>query len=209
MTLLATVGSYQADSFVEDIEDAEERLGNYGIDMGHWATLVDTAKEFRLKIAAQLMGSGVFPLAGDQVYERQALCFPRTCQNDVTLIPETVIDCQCILAVMVVDLNMVEAEPTTSSTSEVLLDNALIKSVEIMGVLKVGLQNTLNSTTTNRLPTSISRGSMLAIAAKNFGTIAFMLLKPYLAQIRGESALALADYPEKLPSPDWGVEVTP
>jgi hypothetical protein len=207
MTLIATAGSYQADSFVESVEDAEERLDNYGIDTGHWATLGAPAKEFRLKIAAHLMGSGTFPLAGDQVYDRQALCFPRTCQNDVTLIPETVMDCQAILAVMVVDLNMVEAEPTTSSTNEVLLDNALIKSVEIMGVLKVGLQNTLNSTTTNRLPAPINRGSMLAIAAQNFGTIAFMLLKPYLVQIRGESALAPADYPVKLTSPDWEYEV--
>jgi hypothetical protein len=185
MTLINTPGGCLSNSFVDSVDDATARLEDYGIEFGHWSTLSETAMEFRLRIAAQLMGSGLFPLAGQKVYDKQTLCFPRTCQLDPTVIYEEVKDCQSILAVQVVDLNLIEAVPETSSSEEVLLENALIKSVEVMGVLKVGLQNSLTSTDTTALPKVSTGANLMSLAAKTYGMMTFMLLKPWLTQVRG------------------------
>ena len=201
MALTTTpIGGYYTNSFA-DLEEAEAFLDDCGIDQTLWNSLTDGAKEFRLRLAAQLMGSGMFPWAGEVIYDKQGLCFPRDMQPNTTEIPDAIKEIQSILAVLSVSQNLAEqTSASTSSTVTTVLDNALVKSVEVMGLLKVALQNTVDSTTSSTVRPTIATGGRLSVVTQTFGSYVWMLAKPYLVQMRGESFLEV--YPVKPMAPD-------
>jgi hypothetical protein len=199
MALDVTVGGYQAESFAT-LEEAEVFLAEMGIALNAWQDLSNDAKEFRLRVAARLMGAGMFPLGGEQVYEYQALCFPRTCQTDVTEVPDDVKRAQCLVAILVVEPNF--TEDSSSTVSPIVLEDALIKSVKVMGVLEVGLQNTVDPVTTRTVTHSTT--SVSSRLSRTYGGMMNWLLAPYLVQIRGGTVLPASEVVStKLTSPDY------
>jgi len=188
MSLDTTVGGAYADSFLT-AEEAYDYLINYALDgseeLAVWEAMSDGQHEIRLRIAAQLMAN--LPLRGNKVYEYQALCFPRSCQLDVEEIPSAVKEAQSLLAFMTVAQNIEEQSNPQSGGSE-LLDNALVKSIEIMGVMRVGLQNTFDSVSSQ---SSITGKPLLYRMMRAYGLPIWALLKPYLTQFKGGSLQAL------------------
>jgi len=201
MSVDTTVGGAYADSFIEAI-DADDFLQIIGIDETYietWLDFEDEAKEFRLKVAAQFMGT--FPLRGNLVYAYQSLCFPRSCQLDVTDIPEAVKQAQALTACLVIDKNITNIDEQAVG-GDILLENALVKSVKIMGILEVGLQNTMDAATIKE-QTSINK-PLLYKTMKAYGAPIWMLLKPYLAQFRGGTfATRVVTATTLLDSPDY------
>lgn len=181
-TLVTTVGGSLSNSFV-DIDDADAFIVASGCDPSNltaWDELDDSAKEFRLRVSAQMMGT--LPLRGVPAYEYQALCFPRTCQTVLDEIPSAVQEAQSLIAYLVINKNIANQEEQ-SSGGDILLENALVKSVEVMGVMRVGLQHTMDAATIKE-QTSANR-PLFYKALKSYGAPIWLLLKPYLSQFRG------------------------
>jgi hypothetical protein len=175
MALDTTVGGYYATSFAE-ITEADDYIDAYDPD-ATWLDLEDSQKEFRLRVAAQFIGT--LPLRGYKVYEYQTLCFPRSVQVDLTEVPEGVKEAQSLIAYLIIDKNIQESA-TSSEGGGQILDEPLIRSVEVMGVMRVGLQNTLDTRATKQSSPTVFARYLAAYAAP-----VWMLIKPYLTQIRG------------------------
>jgi len=206
MSLDTTVGGAYADSFVT-VEEAYEYIINFAPDgsedLTAWEALSEGQQELRLRIAAQLMGN--LPLRGTKVYEYQALCFPRSAQSDVEEIPLAVKEAQALTAFLVVNQNIDEQTNPASGGSE-LLDNALVKSVEIMGVMRVGLQHTLDTSA----GASINGGKpLLYRMMKSYGLVIWALLKPYLTQVKGGAIQAPPTLTSSSVWPDFGYGAYP
>ena len=200
MDLDTTVGGAYANSFVElaDADDYITNSGSYPAGLDAWLDLEDTAREFRLRVAAQFIG--VLPLRGYPIYEYQALSFPRSFQLDQTIIPEAVMEAQALIAYLIVDRNIAEQEAEATG-GDILLESALVKSVKIMGVLEVGLQNTMDAATLKQQ--SLVSKPLFYKAMKAYGLPIWFLLKPYIAQFRGGTFATTS--PTLLTSPDYEV----
>jgi hypothetical protein len=198
MSLDTTVGGAYANSFAEltEADDFITNSGCYTEGLDTWLNLEDLAREFRLRVAAQFIG--VLPLRGYPIYEYQALCFPRSFQNDQTIVPENVKEAQSLIAYLVVDRNIAEQEAEATG-GDILLENALVKSVRIMGILEVGLQNTMDAATIKQQ--SLISKPLFYKAMKAYGLPIWFLLKPYMAQFRGGTFSTTA--PTLLTSPDY------
>lgn len=104
MALITTCGSGNANSFIT-AADASTRLATVPIDITAWTALSSTAKEQRLIYAAHVMD--YLPWIGWRVYTDQALCWPRTCQDDPTDVPEGIKDAQAMIAYLIVHRGLV------------------------------------------------------------------------------------------------------
>jgi hypothetical protein len=198
MALDTTVGGAYATSYVELIE-ADDFITNSGCNptgLDAWLNLEDGPKEFRLRVAAQFIG--VLPLRGYQSYEYQALSFPRSIQPDQTIVPDSVKEAQSLIAYLVVDKNIGEQEAEAEG-GDILLENALVKSVRIMGILEVGLQNTMDAATIKQQ--TLTTKPLFYKAMKAYGLPIWFLLRPYLAQFRGGTFATSS--PTLLTSPDY------
>lgn len=203
MTLNVTVGGAYAESFCTVIE-ANTILNTASINtsnLTHWNSLSETAKEMRLRLSAQFLGT--LPLRGKRVYAHQALCFPRSSQLVKTEIPVAVKQAQALLAYLLIDPNIALTDPNQSRTESIQLEQALVRSVEVVGIMKVGVQNTIDAAT---LKAQAGLESYLAKALKAYGGFVYLLLKPYLSQIRGGNIDALTiEEAELLTSPDYNL----
>lgn len=201
MSLKTTVGGAYADSFCT-LEEASATITGSGLNasnLAHWTALSTGAKELRLKLSAHFIGT--LPLRGKRVYKYQALAFPRNSQLDVTKIPTAVKEAQALLAYLLVDPNISLTDPSQSPSEAVLLDEALVRSVEVVGIMKVGLQNTVEAAT---LKAQAALESYLYKAMRAYGGFIWLLLKPYISQIRGGNIDKLvADSADLLTSPDY------
>lgn len=201
MTLNVTVGGAYAESFCT-VTEAGTIITNAGLNtsnLSHWNALSSTAKEMRLRLSAQFMGT--LPLRGKRVYKYQALCFPRTSQLVKTVVPSAVKEAQALFAYLLIDPNIAITDPTQTTAESTQLETALVRSVEVMGIMKVGVQNTVDAAT---LKAQAGLESYLAKAMKAYGGFIYLLLKPYISQIRGGNidTLNLQDV-ELLASPDY------
>lgn len=181
MSLKCSVGGRDSESFVT-VAGADAFIGEeQTYDATEWDGLSTAQKETRLKLAAQLMG--YLPLKGRTVYCGQALCFPRSSQSNVTVIPSKVKEAQSYIAVSVVH----RALAARSSAVDGLDENSRVTQVSLAGLLSVSLGKE-----------GASAGNVLDRIGRSAQFRVYLLLKSYLSQIRGGSVKETDDddYPE-------------
>jgi hypothetical protein len=116
---------------------------------------------------------------GYQVYEEQALCFPRTCQSDVSIIPTNVKEAQALIAWLVIHRGLASLSLPNEGTS-----GSPVTSVSLGGLLSVSFATS---------PTP--KGSSLDEAVSSEYFPIYMALAEYLAPVR----IMNGDRPVKLP----------
>lgn len=176
MSLIPVVGGWRSNSFIT-VSEATSILTASPVDTTEWSAVSTPDKEQRLILAARAMATLSF--RGYRVYEEQALCFPRTCQPDVTVIPTNVKEAQALIAWLVIHRGLVSLSSPNEGTS-----GSPVTSVSLGGLLSV-------SFATSPAP----KGSSLdeAIVSEYFPV--YMALVEYLTPLR----IMNGDRPVKLP----------
>jgi hypothetical protein len=168
---------------VKDIANAAYTI--LGITLGAYeAGSVEGAKEYRLILAAQLIGH--LSIRGERAYTGQALDFPRSLQTDPTKIPDAVKETQAILACLVIQPNM-EQQQTYVNTIGIpeSLKNAAATDVKVAGIMDVKLSTTSTSTGASTSTTVTSTATSMNDVALVYCLPAYLRMKPYITQIRG------------------------
>jgi len=180
--LITRIGADYANSFVT-LDQANTILPTVcPDDLTEWNALTDTQKEFRLTIAAQVLG--YLPLRGKKTYKNQALCFPRmywdreeevwTAEEEYELdfhrafrVPQEVKEAQCMVAFSVVHrglANRPEVDEEAGMT---------VTSVSLGGMLSVGFgDGKVSGTALDKL--MLSPQSLI-----------YFKMKRFIAQFRG------------------------
>lgn len=169
MSLNYTIGREYSNSFVSLVE-ANYIVSSYlPYSTTEWDALNDTEKEYRLRLAAEMLG--MLPFKGIQAFEDQALCFPRDSQTDMMVIPQCVKNAQVDLAITVINKNLVNLPDNTQ-----LEEAGRIKNISLGGLLKVAFDGK-----------PASMGNVLTFVSKSIHTPVFLELKRYLSSVRGGS----------------------
>jgi len=186
MALRTAVGGRESNSFVT-LEEADEIIVLLPDDPGTepaegegeepdvpgtgWLGLTEAQKEFRLILAASamdfLMWRGRRPFCG------QALCFPRTCQDDIDIVPDEIKQLQVFLAYSVID-RALSARPDIED-GEVGTDR--VTSVSLGGMLSVSFGGDATKT-----------GTLLDRLVKSPQFPGYLLVSKFMCQVRGRVA---------------------
>ena len=171
MSLIKKVGGKESNSFVT-LTEADDIIEGDGFpdDAGEWEDLEDEAKEYRLRLGADLMSS--LPLKGNRVFCGQALCFPRDHQVNVHLIPDEVKETQCFVAYAVVHRGLASRPETTDEPES----GARVKSVSLGGLLSVSFDGTPATT-----------GTSLDKVIRSSQFPAYLAMTKHLTQFRGST----------------------
>ena len=171
MTLITANGGALSDSYatVRQANDYLTRL--YGVgNLGTWSTLTLFQKEYRLRIAAMLIG--IMRLRGCKSYWNQALDFPRyvpdVSQNNDRKVPGPVIEAQILIAFGVVHRGL-----ATESSPDDGVSAGRVRSVGLSGLLSVTFADG-----------PITGGTLLGALIRTTEFPIYALLKPWLTQIR-------------------------
>lgn len=164
MSLVIYVGGAESNSF-QKVSEAEEYFAEIEADTSVWDSYSTGEKEFRLQLAAQMIGH--LPLRGRTVFQNQALCFPRTCQpyGSRFKIPVEAKRAQALVALQVIPPEMVSPDTVESFGTPT--------SVSVGGLLSVSFG---------------SKGVVTSLLERFVSQVPFpvyMLLKKYIAQFRG------------------------
>jgi hypothetical protein len=164
MTLVAYVGGAESDTFIT-IAEAEAYFEKINADTSDWLEYSDEEKEFRIQLAAQMLGH--LPLRGRMVFHNQSLCFPRTCQlySGRFKIPPEVKNAQALIALLFIPDEVVSLRNTGSYGSP--------SSVNVAGLLSVSFGNKSGVT------------SVLERFTSQVPLPVYMLMKKFMTQIRG------------------------
>lgn len=162
--LTTYVGGAESDSFLT-VAEAESIFASINADTTEWDDYTSGEKEFRLQLAAQVLGH--LPLRGRIVFRNQALCFPRTCQpyGSRFKIPAEVKKAQALIALLVIPKDVVSLRDPVSFGAPT--------SVSIGGLLSASFGE---------------KGTVTSILERLVGQIPlpiYMTMKKYIAQIRG------------------------
>lgn len=171
MALTTANGGAVSDSYatVSQADDYLTRL--YGADnLGTWADLTTFQKEYRLRIAAQLLG--LLPLRGRRSYANQALDFPRYVPevsfNNPRKVPGPVVEAQILIAFGIVHRGLAnESSPDDGVAA------GRVKSVGLSGLLSVSFADG---------PTT--GGTVLGAIIRNSEFPVYSLLRPWMIQLR-------------------------
>lgn len=167
MTLNYTIGRSYSNSFVSLAEANSIMSTDLPYSTTEWDALTDVEKEYRLRLAAELLG--MLPFKGIQAFENQALCFPRDSQTNMMIIPQCAKIAQVDLSITVINKNLVNLPDNTQ-----LEEAGRISNISLGGLLKVAFDGK-----------PASMGNVLTFVARSIHTPVFLELKRYLTQIRG------------------------
>lgn len=169
MSLITKIGGRESNSFVT-LDEADDLITSEGFpdSSDEWEDLEDGQKEYRLKMAAQMMS--FLPLKGDRVFCGQSLCFPRTVQNDVHSIPDEVKETQCFIAYSVIHRGLVN-RPESASEGE---SGSRVSSVSLGGLLSVSFAGS-----------PVTTGSALDRMIRSSQFPAYMTMSKFLTSFRG------------------------
>lgn len=167
MALITKIGGVESDSFVT-VAEADVIVPTLPDDPSAWEDLETAEKEYRLQLAAQLMG--VLMLRGRKVYCGQGLCFPRSSQPQVHMIPDEVKETQVFVAYSVVHRAL---ENRPESVTEQAAGSRVTR-VSLGGLLSVGFSGE-----------PISAGSYMDKMVRTTQFPAFLKMKRWLTQVRG------------------------
>lgn len=175
MSLKTSVGGRDSDSFCS-LSEANSFIAAGPDDHAAWNALSGADREYRLKLAAQLMD--YFPWGGETVYCGQALCFPRRIRGDLICIPCEVKEVQAYLAYSVIHRGL--ANRPSSVTAEET--GSRVTQVSLGGLLSVSFSGD-----------PVTTGNILDKICRSMHFPAYLKIKKYLAQIRGKSILETDD----------------
>lgn len=133
-----------------------------------WLGKTEDQKEFRLVLAAHAMD--LLMWKGRRVYCGQALCFPRTCQDNVGMNPEEIKQLQVFIAYSVID-RALAARPEIAD-GEVGSDR--VTSVSLGGMLAVSFGGDVTKT-----------GTLLDRLVKSPQFPGYLMVMRYVTQVRG------------------------
>jgi hypothetical protein len=160
-----------------------------GIAIGTYIqTAITTYKEYLLQLGALMIGH--LPLRGRRTTTTQALDFPRFMQDysdtsdlpeSATKIPDVVKTAQALLTCMVIEPNMnMQSIMAGEFDSPSWLQDSSVKQVQVAGIMTVKLGASSDSSSG-----SGSGSSKSAALVNVYGLPVYLLMKPYLTQIRG------------------------
>lgn len=168
MSLIVKVGGRESNSFVTLAEaNAIMEVIFSEAEFVVWDDLEDSQKEYRLKLAARMIET--LPYRGWRAYCGQSLCFPRTTQHNVKVIPEEVKETQCFVA-----LNIIHKGLSSRPSPDEAESGALVSSVSLGGLL--GVKFTGDDPTTGTGLDQIIRSSQFP---------AYVRMRRYSTQFRG------------------------
>jgi len=182
MALYTAVGGRESNSFVT-LEEADTLVASLPDDPGTepvsgeggepdtpgtgWLGLTEDQKEFCLITAAQAMD--YLPWRGLRVYCGQALCFPRTCQDNRGMVPDEFKLCQVFIAHSVIMRAML-ARPEIADGE---ISTSRVTSVSLGGMLSVAFSGD-----------AAQAGTILDRLVKSPQFPAYLLMNRYLTQVR-------------------------
>lgn len=167
MSLIIKVGGKETNSFIT-VEEADELVALLPDGDTVWSELTPAEKEYRLKLAAHMIG--YLRLRGMRAYQGQRLCFPRTHQTNVRTIPTEVKEAQAFIAVSVVHRGL-ENRPSDPAAKETTND---ISRLSLGGALSVSFHK-------GKTRPSDSLSKMIQSAQFP----ALIGMKPHLTQVKG------------------------
>lgn len=170
MALNILVGRSYSDSLVTVLE-ADAIIASLPDSTEEWKGLSTTEKEYRLKLGIQMLG--MLPLRGRRAYELQALCFPRTCQADVEIIPDAAKRAQVAIAYQVVHRGL-------NNRPEIGADDSYGR------LTKMSLGGLLNFSLGDK---PLTGGNFLDAIIRSVHFSIYVDLKQYISQVRGRSIL--------------------
>lgn len=179
MSLRTSVGGRDTVSFISVVE-ADAYISALPDDPTDWTALSTADKEYRLILAAQVIG--MLPNRGRKIYCGQALAYPRSGQGgDGTTIPAVIKEVQAQLAYTVVHRGLAKLPDIEDDAS-----GPAIKSVSLGGLLSVTFATG-----------SLSGGSLLDRIISSVQFPVYMRLKAFLSQFRWGSIKQTddSDYP--------------
>lgn len=161
-----------------------------GITVGTYTQTAITAyKEYLLQLGALMIGH--LPLRGRRTTVTQALDFPRFMQDysesmelptSATVIPDAVKTAQALLTCMVVEPNAnMQSIMSGEFDSPSWLQNSTVKQVQVAGIMTVKLGSSDEASSSGSAGNSSKPASLVNV----YGLPVYMLMKPYLTQIRG------------------------
>lgn len=179
MTLKCSLGGRDSTSFIT-VDEADQFIKDLPDDTAEWDALSTTEKEYRLELAAQLMG--YMPWAGRQTYCGQALPFPRRIRGSHICCPCEIQETQAFLAYSVIHRGLANRPTTTEEKS-----GTWVSSVSLGGLLSVGFSGK-----------PVTGGNVLDQILRSMHFPVYLRIKRYLSQIRGGSIQSESDddYPE-------------
>lgn len=178
MALLVKVGGRESNSLVTLVEaEARLKLLPYTETSG-WDDLAPSDKEYRLKLAAMVML--MLPLRGHCSYEGQAMPFPRSSQDDQTVIPDCAKDAQSQIAVSVIHRALLSKQ----SVSDGEVSAKSVSKVSLGGLLAVSFDSSPSNT-----------GTMLEQISRSVEFPTYLMLATYLTSFRGGTVLNSDEFP--------------
>lgn len=175
MSLRTSAGGRDTESFVS-VAEADTFIAALPDDPTKWTALSTEEKEYRLILAAQIVG--MLPNRGRKIYCGQALAYPRSGQGgDGTTIPEIIKEVQAQLAYSVVHRGLAKLPDVEDDAS-----GPAIKSVSLGGLLSVTFASG-----------PLSRGSLLDQMISSIQFPVYLRLKRYLSQFRWGSIKQTSD----------------
>jgi len=167
VSLCAKIGGAESDSLVT-VAEADTIVSDVLPDVvDNWTALTTAQKELRLRLGANLLG--YMPLRGRKVFCNQAQSFPRTSQGNVHSIPDAAKQTQVFLAYSVVHRGLANRPSVEESLSGMRVTN-----VSLGGMLNVSFAGG-----------AVVSGSQLDQVMRSAQSPAYLLMKPWLSQLRG------------------------
>ncbi len=167
--LTVKIGGAESNSFVT-VAEADAVIPLLPDDPTQWEDLEEADKEYRLRLACNLMST--LNLKGRRVYCSQALAFPRTPQNNYRIIPSEVKETQVFLAYSVIHRGLAGRSAAVTDEDP----GARVSHINLGGMLSVSFAGS-GSTKGMQLDKVIRSGQ--------FPT--YLTMTNWFAQVRGGS----------------------
>lgn len=195
------VSGETANSYIE-VDEAEELILAAGLVTDRWTALDDldeSVKEWIIQLGATMIG--LLPLRGRRTTLTQALDFPRwlqdytealpigTLPDSAYEIPDAVKLAQALMSCLVVEPNFnYQLVMNENEDSPTWMQNASVKQIQVAGIMTVKLGTETNNT--GGAPASSNKPASLI---NIYGLPIYMVMKPFLSQIRGGSLKPLSE----------------
>lgn len=168
MALNTTIGSPDGDSMITVAEADLIIATSFPNDVAEWDDAEEAVKEQMLKAGALFFF--YLPLRGSAAYDGQAMPFPRTCQTDITVIPQAIKDAQAEISFNVAFRAFKAQTPIALGASTA----AQVKKLSLGGLLSIDFSNTGDAS-----------GGVMEQFTRGLNSLTWMKLVKYISQIRG------------------------
>lgn len=169
MGLITIVGGRESNSYCT-LKEGAVFIALLGVDLTAWENLEQAQQEFCFVLAAQAMH--YFPWTGRRAYCGQALDFPRTSQDNVTVYPEEIKQAQAQIAFNVIfrALQALANQPSEGATT----DLSKVRQVSLGGLLSVSFDNM-----------AAKGGTIMDMLTRSLQFPIYMAVTRWVSQFRG------------------------